>query len=237
MEDLKLTQTLDISSEKNVYVVGDLHGCYSLLMEKLSEIGFNKETDVLISVGDLVDRGDENMECISLLDKEWFYAVRGNHEQFCIDGKDDYNVSYYHKMRNNGGAWFYEQDEITQGCIVEKFKQIPILLTVRYKGKKFGFAHGDVPYQDWELLNDCVERGLPIDGRDLTQAIMWSRTIVDRDEYVDIAQVDNIFLGHTVLTDGVKQIGNCTFLDTGAVFQKVYPNNCKLTVLNLNDYL
>ena len=49
-----------------------------------------------------------------------------------------------------------------------------------------------------------------------------------------IAQVDNVFLGHTVLPE-VTQIGNCTFLDTGGVFKK-YDNGYKLSIIKLSDY-
>ena len=38
----------------NIYVVGDLHGSYSLLKEELKAVGFNYNTDLLIAVGDLV---------------------------------------------------------------------------------------------------------------------------------------------------------------------------------------
>ena len=49
-----------------------------------------------------------------------------------------------------------------------------------------------------------------------------------------IAQVDNVFLGHTVLPE-VAQVGNCTFLDTGGVFKK-FDNGYKLSIVKLSDY-
>ena len=38
----------------NIYVVGDIHGAYTQLKDKLKEVGFNYNTDLLIAVGDLV---------------------------------------------------------------------------------------------------------------------------------------------------------------------------------------
>ncbi len=35
--------------------------------EKLETIGFDTKKDLLISVGDLVDRGTENVECLELI--------------------------------------------------------------------------------------------------------------------------------------------------------------------------
>jgi len=52
-----------------LYVVGDIHGCYDLLMSRLIEIGFNFENDLLVAVGDLVDRGIQNIECVNLIDQ------------------------------------------------------------------------------------------------------------------------------------------------------------------------
>ena len=49
-------------------------------------------------VSDCCDRGTDNLKCVELLDKDWFTTVRGNHEQFCIDGLDDQTTAYYRKM-------------------------------------------------------------------------------------------------------------------------------------------
>lgn len=45
---------LEIDDDVNVFVVGDIHACYSLLKEKLKDVGFNFNNDFLIAVGDLV---------------------------------------------------------------------------------------------------------------------------------------------------------------------------------------
>ncbi|EHV10027.1 phosphatase 1 [Escherichia coli DEC4E] len=61
--------------------------------EKLETIGFDTKKDLLISVGDLVDRGTENVECLELITFPWFRAVRGNHEQMMIDGYQSVETS------------------------------------------------------------------------------------------------------------------------------------------------
>lgn len=45
---------LEVDDDVNVTVVGDLHGSYTLLKEKLKEVGFNYNRDLLVAVGDLV---------------------------------------------------------------------------------------------------------------------------------------------------------------------------------------
>lgn len=230
----KLVKYLEIDDDVNVFVVGDIHASYSLLKEELKAIGFNYNTDLLIGVGDIVDRGGENEKCVSLLNEHWFTTVRGNHEQFCIDGAYDSSVAFYHRMSNNGGEWFYKQTEDVIGYIHNRFKQLPILLEVKYRGKKFGFVHADVPVEDWELLKEFVINSDEVNGRSVVDMCLWNRNIVNMD-MVNIAQVDNVFLGHTVLPK-IKQVGNCTFLDTGGCFKK-YDDMYGLSIIKLSDYI
>lgn len=208
---------LDVDDDVNVYAVGDIHGEYTKLITELDKLGFDYDHDLLIAVGDLVDRGNENLKCVELLDKKWFKTVMGNHEDFCIQGAYDYSIAFYHKMTNNGGEWFYKLDETTIENIVERLKQLPILLELRYKGKKYGFVHADLPYQDWEHVKACVDADDEIDGRSIVDHCIWSRGIVNSTVPVYIAQVDEVFFGHTPLQE-IGRIGNCTFIDTGAVF-------------------
>lgn len=42
---------------KRIFVVGDIHGCFDELIELTEKVGL-KEEDVLISLGDIVDRGE-----------------------------------------------------------------------------------------------------------------------------------------------------------------------------------
>lgn len=132
-------------------------------------------------------------------------------------------------MPNNGGQWFYEQPEQIQECIARRFNPSPVLLEVKYKGKKFGFVHANSCVEDWELLKEMVSNNDAFKGRDVIDDCLWGRDIVYKNN-VNIAQVDNVFFGHTPLKD-IKQSGNCTFLDTGACF-----DGGKLSIVNLSDY-
>ena len=84
-----------------------------------------------------------------------------------------------------------------------------------------------------------LEQGDSIGDRTIEDYCLWSRGIIDK--YLNygyeptIAQVDNVFLGHTVLPK-VTQVGNCTFLDTGGVFKK-FDNGYDLSIVRLEDYI
>ena len=235
---MDLVEYLDIDDDVNVFVVGDIHGEFTQLHTKLKEIGFNFQQDLLIAVGDICDRGQENEKCIGLLNESWFTSIKGNHEDFCYKGMMDDHIKFYHRMSNNGGEWFYMLPEDIMEYIGRRVNQLPILLEVKYRGKKFGFVHADVPVEDWELLKEMLEQGDSIGDRTIEDYCLWSRGIIDK--YLNhgyeptIAQVDNVFLGHTVLPK-VTQVGNCTFLDTGGVFRK-HSNEYKFSIVNLKDY-
>ena len=66
---------------RHVWVVSDIHGCYQWLMDELKRRHFNPYEDLLISVGDVIDRGPDSVKCLQLIHEKWFRAVRGNHEQ------------------------------------------------------------------------------------------------------------------------------------------------------------
>lgn len=210
----------------NLYAVGDLHGCYDLLMQNLKVIGFDFENDLLVSVGDLVDRGEQSVECVSLLDKPWFKAIRGNHEQFCIEGLVDESISNLHIRPDIGGNWFYQLDTDLKKKIVDQFLKLPLILEIQHHGKKFGFVHADIKLSDWEKLKQAVYN----EDDSVIQNCIWGRGRVkatnDDPNYPLIHGVDEVYLGHTPVKQSHRQ-QNCFFIDTGAVF------NGKLTIVKL----
>lgn len=211
-----LVKYIDGDKYRNIYTVGDIHGEYHKLISQLNRLEFDPKQDLLIGVGDLVDRGKNSLECAFLPDEHWFETVYGNHEDFCVKGFSDYKYEFYHKMPNNGGAWFYEQIDETRAAIVELFKSLPYMIELNFKGKKYGFVHADLPYEDWELVKACVENDDMVGDRRVRDWVIWARELVNR-EYVEIAQIDQVFIGHTSLPKPLD-VGNVKFIDTGSVF-------------------
>ena len=73
---------------KKLFVVSDIHGHYSRLMEALESAGFDSENEahVFVSCGDLFDRGAENVqvyEFVKGLARK--ILIRGNHEDMLCD--------------------------------------------------------------------------------------------------------------------------------------------------------
>ncbi len=65
------------------WILGDLHGCYKGLKQVLERSGFNKEEDLLITLGDIVDGWSEVYECVEeLLTIKNRIDIIGNHDKW-----------------------------------------------------------------------------------------------------------------------------------------------------------
>lgn len=202
-----------------IYVVGDLHGCYRLLMQELEKIRFNFEQDLLICTGDLVDRGNENLECIALLDHPWFSSVRGNHEEMCIKGRDDVWIQDMHAR--NGGEWFYLLSTEKQDQLSEIFSQLPLVIEIQLEDKKIGILHADIDIHDWNQFKTNIAKGeRKVPG--LTSAYtnaLWGRGRIRHHSkrYGTVKNIDEIYLGHTIVKRHI-QIDNCHYIDIGSSY-------------------
>ena len=75
---------IDLSQYKRIHHIGDIHGCYTVLMQYFED-GF-KDDEFYIFHGDYIDRGIENVEVIKFLstiaDKKNVLLLEGNHERW-----------------------------------------------------------------------------------------------------------------------------------------------------------
>ena len=200
---------IDGSNYRNIFIVGDLHGCYNRLMTQLDELKFDREQDLLISVGDLIDRGAQNLECLDLIMEKWFECVRGNHEQMAIDALAGRNANLWF---HNGGDWFNRLDydqEILARALIAKADSFPYVIELATNGKTVVIAHADYPKVTYEY-------GVSID----TEKAIWDRSrfemLVDG-HTMNIPGADEFYFGHTPIQRHAKA-ANLNYIDTGAVF-------------------
>ena len=215
MNAMALVKIWDKEIKGKLWAVGDIHGCYNLLMNRLKEIGFDFENDLLVAVGDLVDRGTQNIQCIELLSKPWFTSVRGNHEDLCIGGL--HNESYKRCHVANGGEWFYMLDGQAMYNIAKTFAELPVVLEISHNGKKYGFVHGHIEQNNWDEFKETFTQE-PTAFRDPSELAMWGRERLNDEnlQYTHVSGVDAVIMGHTVTQKPCKR-DNCYWIDTGAV--------------------
>lgn len=206
----EIYQRIDGSAYRNIWVVGDLHGCYTLLMNKLDEIGFDTTQDLLISVGDLVDRGTENVECMELITFPWFRAVRGNHEQMMLDGV--VSAGHERHWRANGGSWYFYLDADKAQfakSLLHKVAELPLIIEMVSGDKKYVICHADYPHNEYEF-------GKPVND----EQVIWNRERVSNawdGIGSQITGADEFIFGHTPAKNPLKY-WNQNYIDTGAVF-------------------
>ena len=67
---------------KSLFVIGDVHGCFHTLQALLTQVKW--DTELVVSVGDLIDRGLFSAQCIALFHdlvaQGKAQVVMGNHE-------------------------------------------------------------------------------------------------------------------------------------------------------------
>lgn len=210
----------DENTKGRDFVVGDIHGMYDLFIAKLKEIDFNYSTDRMFSVGDLVDRGPDNMACLSLIKEDWFHAVRGNHEDMMIKGLIDKDKSWFANWISNGGIWYYEEDPDEVMELVLLASELPLSITV----VDIGICHAQPPTNDWQDVQE------PSDGinKELMQEYMiWGRDHIYDLTMPDTKNIKQTIHGHTPV-EIAKIVGNAYFIDTGAFYKN------ELTVIELN---
>jgi len=69
-----------LHTESRLIIIGDIHGCYDELVQLLDKTNYDKENDILISVGDLVAKGPNTSDVIDFFMTHNSYVVMGNHE-------------------------------------------------------------------------------------------------------------------------------------------------------------
>ena len=211
-----------INKKGTDYVVGDIHGEYQKLISQLYRIGFDKEKDRLFSVGDLIDRGPDNLKCLGLIEEPWFHAVCGNHEDMMLTSSP-----YWYP---NGGDWHHSEVENASSEIkkhynrlFKKAKALPYAITVYTEYGSVGICHAQPPTNDWEdvAMGNCSHYHI--------QEMMWGRSDVKNVR----PPVDNVTYtvhGHTPCKKPIIN-QNRIFIDSGAVFYE----HKDLIILNISQ--
>ncbi|CAH1775296.1 unnamed protein product [Owenia fusiformis] len=95
-QQMHITLDKDTMESKDVFVVGDVHGCLDELKELLTKANIVEENNdtlkddvVLIFVGDIVNKGPKTAEVVKYIKDlgPGVYSVRGNHEEKVIKRK------------------------------------------------------------------------------------------------------------------------------------------------------
>lgn len=217
------------------FVIGDIHGSNKALLQVLERSGFDKESDLLISIGDIADGWSEVPECVdTLLSIKNLIAIRGNHDVWCHD---------WFEMGATPLIWTQQGGKATLDAYVRTGKM------TEDSHKEFWKNQIDYHIDDENRLFihggwDYVEgfpRGamLPVNAGSIAKECHWDRSLLEgaRSAFGDknrpgkfkaLEQFKEIYIGHTAMNGEPKQFGNLWNLDTGAGW------NGQLTIMDID---
>lgn len=175
-------------------IMGDIHGCFQEMTELMEKVGFDKEADTFISLGDLMDRGEESYEVFDFFRhlkqemKERCTIVRGNHEQMMMDSAED--PSAVARWNRNGA-----------GETVKSFAKYGSHV-YQYAG---WFRENTVLYYEEDDFR-CVHAGLIKEelSENVLRDLIWDRTRISNNDY----QGKLTIIGHTEVPDAVWLCGD-----------------------------
>lgn len=228
----------ELNTKGRDFVIGDLHGMYNAFKKMLDEIGFNKDTDRMFSVGDLVDRGKGSKQCLELMYESWFHVCMANHEQMMINGLlHDNNDEYHSWLYNGGSVWVWEVDRQELEELAKDFKnKSNMVMVVDTPKGRVNIVHAELfSNKDREAVSDE-----DIDNWNFTEEnenmMVWGRTISEMAAHMpkDDVRLSITYCGHTPATKPFQCLSH-RFIDTGAVFAETKNLETFLTCVDLTN--
>jgi serine/threonine protein phosphatase 1 len=205
---------------QRTFAIGDIHGRHSALVSVLSQSGFDKQNDTLITLGDTVDGGVKTRACIdTLLEIEHRVDILGNHDFWSLN---------WIKTGIELPIWVHQGGYATM--------------------ESYGFNRLRVPEEHREFFEQCklfyideLNRVFVHGGFDPTitieqndpETIMWDRELCNIATRMNIPGYFHVYVGHTATQHFKKDFKpitfhNLTMLDTGAGW------NGRLTIMNVD---
>ena len=140
-----------------VLAVGDIHGMYEKLIKLMEKISFSREEDLLVFLGDYIDRGPDSARCLQYvfnLQKtcpDSVVCLLGNHEvmmsSYLALNRGSYNnliVDYADSWLENGGfatlQQLHELDAGKRNMLINWVTNLP----VKFQYQEYFFCHAGV---------------------------------------------------------------------------------------------
>ena len=117
-----------------IAVFSDVHGNLKALKKVLEQIK-EKNADEIIFLGDIFQRGNEEIECLELLIDSGVICLKGNCELYAANGVDiDPDVEYLREYYDGARAKVTAEQ-------MQFIKQMPLFYEIETDGRKLLFTH------------------------------------------------------------------------------------------------
>lgn len=214
-------------------VMGDIHGAFKAMKQCLEKAEFDYENDLLIQLGDVVDRYPDSFECVEeLLKIKHLVAIKGNHDDWFDEFiKTDFHP-YFWNQGGKGTLSSYLDHAGKSGLLFAKgpgYKSALESTDIPASHRAF-FSGQQLYYIDEEqrcFVHAGFKATLPFLSQK-TEDYYWDRTLWEYalhcqeygEEFKIEADFKEIYIGHTpttkLNTDQPLSAFNIYNLDTGA---------------------
>jgi len=200
-------------------VIGDIHGCFREFQALLQKVKFDRESDRLILLGDVIDRGPDSalvlQECQILKRDmgERFIQLLGNHEDMMLDAYASFDRS----------LWNYNGGSTTRKSFYKYNMEIPPVLAylrtlpLYYETEHYICVHAAISCKGLEHTDRHTaiwDRKLAEDGTYSGKLVLYGHTPTEKVFYqTGDATCKAIIAGRT---QPLPERG-CIGLDTGCV--------------------
>lgn len=217
------------------FCVGDIHGSNKALLQVLEKSGFDRESDLLISLGDVADGWNEVPECVdTLLSIKNLIAIRGNHDVWCYD---------WFEMGASPLIWTQQGGQATLDAYVRTGKMTEDSHKAFWKNQVDWYIDDEnrlFIHAGWDYMEGFPKgANYPVNAGSIAKECHWDRSLLEgaRSAFGDknrpgkfkvLEQFKEIYIGHTAMNGEPKQFGNLWNLDTGAGW------NGQLTIMDID---
>jgi len=215
------------------FVMGDIHGTYKALKQCLQKSDFDYENDLLIQLGDVVDRYPQSYECVEeLLKIKNLVAIKGNHDDWFDEfAKTDFHP-YFWNHGGNSTVSSYLDNAGKSGKVFSTGRGYKSALESKDIPESHkAFFNTQRPYYIDEEKRCFVHAGFNVNIPFLaqrTEGYYWDRSLWENalrckqngENFFIHAAFTEIYIGHTPTTksntDQPMSAYNIHNLDTGA---------------------
>ena len=195
----------------SIYAVGDVHGCLDQLERLLDRVQPDLERDVLLFVGDYIDRGPESRGVVDYVlrlqqkyPREHIICLKGNHEAMLLEFLQGVKRE---RFLFNGGLhtvldyWGDNWDSLKELLLPPQHEEFYRELLLYYETPEFIFVHGG------------LKPGVPLEEQQ-EDDLLWIRGefITSPEDFGRL-----VIFGHTPFKQPL-QMPNKIGIDTGAVY-------------------
>lgn len=195
----------------DIYAVGDIHGCLDHLERLLDEVQPDLEKDVLLFIGDYIDRGPESKGVVDYIIKlqqkyprEQIICLKGNHEAMFLDflaGRERELFLLNGGLRTLRDYWGGRWDSLEELLLPPEHARFYQELLAYHETPDYIFVHGG------------LKPGVPL-GEQQEEDLLWIRGefITSMEDFGRL-----VIFGHTPFKQPLV-MPNKIGIDTGAVY-------------------